>query len=130
MELVPWRPFGRELSPFRREVENLWSRFFSEVPFIRAFKEEWSPTVDVSEKKDIFLIKAELPGVDEKDVSVSISGDILTIKGEKKKVEEAKKKKIEVKVKKGKNRYRPSPGRTIFKSSLRKNGEKSGELKS
>ena len=99
MELVPWRPFERELSPFRREVENLWSRFFSEVPFIRAFKEEWSPTVDISEKKDIFLIKAELPGVDEKDVSVSISGDILTIKGEKKREEEAKKKKIEVKVK-------------------------------
>jgi HSP20 family protein len=90
MELVPWRPFERELSPFRRDIEDLWSRFFSEAPFIRAFKEEWSPTVDVSEKKDIFLIKAELPGVDEKDVSVSISGDILTIKGEKKKEEEEK----------------------------------------
>ena len=90
MELVPWRPFEREVSPFRRDIEDLWSRFFSEVPFIRAFKEEWSPTVDVSEKKDIFLIKAELPGVNEKDVSVSISGDILTIKGEKKKEEEEK----------------------------------------
>ena len=90
MELVPWRPFERELSPFRREMEDLWGRFFSEVPFTRAFKEEWSPTVDVSEKKDTFLIKAELPGIDEKDVSVSISGDILTIKGEKTKEEEEK----------------------------------------
>ena len=90
MELVPWRPFERELSPFRRDIENLWSRFFSEAPFIRAFKEEWSPTVDVSEAKDNFIIKAELPGIDEKDVSVTISGDVLTIKSEKKKGEEEK----------------------------------------
>ena len=36
------------------------------------------------------MIKAELPGIDEKDVSVTISGDVLTIKGEKKKEEEEK----------------------------------------
>ena len=40
--------------------------------------------------KDNFMIKAELPGMDEKDVNVAISGDVLTIKGEKKKEEEEK----------------------------------------
>jgi len=90
MELVPWRPFERELSSFRKEMDNLWGRFFGEAPLVRTFKEEWSPTVDISERKNDFLIKAELPGVDEKDIAVSISGDLLTIKGEKKKEEEEK----------------------------------------
>jgi len=48
------------------------------------------PAVDISETKDSFIIKSELPGMDEKDVNVSISGDILTIKGVKKKEEEEK----------------------------------------
>ena len=54
------------------------------------FTEEWLPSVDISETEDKLLIKAELPGLEVKDVSVSISGDILTIKGEKKKEEEDK----------------------------------------
>jgi len=90
MELVPWRPFERELSSFRKEMDNLWGRFFGEAPLARTFTEEWAPTVDISERKNDFLIKAELPGVDEKDIAVSISGDLLTIKGEKKKEEEEK----------------------------------------
>jgi HSP20 family protein len=90
MELVPWRPFGGELSSFRREMDSLWNRFFGETPLARTLAEEWWPTADISESKDNFIIKAELPGVDAKDVNVSISGDILTIKGEKKKEEEEK----------------------------------------
>jgi len=46
--------------------------------------------VDISETKDNFVVKAELPGLEAKDVNVSISGDILTIKGEKKAEEEEK----------------------------------------
>jgi len=46
--------------------------------------------VDISETNDNFVIKAELPGLESKDVNVSISGDILTIKGEKEKEEEEK----------------------------------------
>ena len=89
MELVPWRPFG-ELTPLRREMEDLWRRFFGETPFLRPFREEWLPAVDISETKDKVVLKAEMPGMDAKDVNVSISGDILTIKGEKKKEEEEK----------------------------------------
>lgn len=90
MELVPWRPFGGELSSLRREMDNLWNRFFGETPLARRVAEEWWPTVDMSETKDSFIVKAELPGLDAKDVEVSISGDVLTIKGEKKKEEEEK----------------------------------------
>ena len=89
MELVPWRPF-RELSTFRREMDRLWDRFFGEEPLGRRLAGEWSPSVDISETKNELLLKAELPGLDVKDIEVSISGDVLTIKGEKKKEEEEK----------------------------------------
>jgi len=89
MELVPWRPFG-ELGSVRKEMDRLWNRFPGETPFARAFTEEWMPSVDISETEDKFLIRAELPGLEAKDISVSISGEILTIKGEKKKETEEK----------------------------------------
>ena len=90
MQLVPWSPFGGELNSFRGEMDKLWDRFFSGRPLVSTFTEEWLPSVDISETEDKFLIKAELPGLEVKDVNVSISGDILTIRGEKKKEEEEK----------------------------------------
>ena len=89
MELMPWRPFG-EIGSLRKEMDNLWSRFFRETPSMGAFTEEWLPSVDMSETGKNFIVKAELPGLDAKDVKVSLSGDFLTIKGEKKKEEEEK----------------------------------------
>jgi len=89
MELVPWRPFGT-LSSSRKELDRLWDRFFRETPSMATFAEEWLPSVDISETKKNFIVKAELPGLDAKDVNVSLSRDLLTIKGEKKKEEEEK----------------------------------------
>ena len=89
MELTPWRPFGEPRS-IRREMDRLWNRVFGETPLARIFAEAWSPRVDLTETKDSFIVKAELPGLEAKDVNVSISGNVLTIKGEKKKEEEEK----------------------------------------
>jgi HSP20 family protein len=89
MELVPWRLF-REPTIRRKEMDDLWKRFFAEVDFPRPSGEEWLPAVDISETKDKLVIKAEMPGLDEKDVDVSISADVLTIKGEKKRETEEK----------------------------------------
>ena len=89
MELMPWKPFG-EPSSIRKEMDNLWNRFLGDTPFGRRFREEWSPSVDISETRDSFVVKAELPGLEAKDVNVSISGDLLTIKGEKKREDEEK----------------------------------------
>ncbi len=89
MELVPWRPF-RELSSFRGEMDKLWDRFFGERPFAKDLSEAWSPSVDISETEDTIFVKAELPGLEAKDVDVSLSGELLTIKGEKKKEKEEK----------------------------------------
>jgi HSP20 family protein len=90
MDIIPWRPIGRELDSLRQEMDRLWDRFVGETPLVRRITGEWWPTADVSETKDNFVIKAELPGMDASDVSVSISGNMLNIKGEKKKEEEEK----------------------------------------
>lgn len=89
MEIVPWKPFG-EMSSLRKEMDNVWDHFLGKTSFPESFSKEWMPSVDVSETEDQLLIKAELPGLEAKDVNVSISGDLLTIKGEKKQEEEKK----------------------------------------
>ncbi len=84
LDLVPWRPM-REL---RREIDRLFEDFLGERSL--APEMEWTPSVDISETKDAVIIKAELPGLDPKDIDISLRGDILTIKGEKKQEVEEK----------------------------------------
>lgn len=50
-----------------------------------------TPSVDVVEKDDMFELTADLPGVDEKNIEVKLSGDALTIKGEREEHKEEKK---------------------------------------
>ncbi|MGQ9645184.1 MAG: Hsp20/alpha crystallin family protein [Thermodesulfobacteriota bacterium] len=87
-ELTVWKPF-RELAPFgefermRKEMDRLWDSFFERGP--RTWETgEWSPSLDVAETKNDLIIKAEVPGVDPKDIDISLSDGVLTIKGEKK----------------------------------------------
>ena len=50
----------------------------------------FSPSIDVKENDKEFIIKAELPGVEEKDIDVTVTNDAVTIKGEKKEEKEDK----------------------------------------
>ncbi len=87
-ELTPWKPV-RELSTLRKEMDRLWEDFFGGQ---RAIAEEasWLPAVDVSESKDAITVKAEIPGMEPKDIDISLSGDVLVIKGEKRQEKEEK----------------------------------------
>ena len=87
MKLVPWQPFG-ELRTLSRKTEDSWSLSFDKAPFPRLVLGEWVPWVDISETKENVVVKAELPGLGAKDIKVSTSGNVLTIKGEKKCEEE------------------------------------------
>ncbi len=75
------------------EPERLFEDFFNNfwlAPF-SPFEMTWgefTPQVDVIEKEKEILVKAELPGMSEKDVQVSLAQDALTISGEKKTEEE------------------------------------------
>lgn len=84
--LAPWR--GMEA--LRQEMDRVFDRFFEprwdEFEAVGA----WAPKLDVSETKEAFVVKAEIPGVEQKDLSVQLQDQMLTIKGEKHKEKEEK----------------------------------------
>ncbi len=90
-ELIPWRRH-RDVDVFGNEMDNLLDRFFEGQP-TRFFGEDggWLPSVDLSETDKEFIVKAELPGMDAKDINVSLENDVLTIRGERKHEHEEKK---------------------------------------
>jgi HSP20 family protein len=97
--LVPWRnekaraPVRRDdfLDPFlafRREMDRMFEGFLDGFGRSeRSSLAKWAglaPTMDLAESDKEVVITAELPGLDEKDFEVTVSGDVLTLKGEKK----------------------------------------------
>jgi len=94
-ELTLWKPFG-EITPFRdfermrREMDRFWDSFF-DIGVTRPGAEgDWLPSLDVAETKNDIVVKAEIPGLDPKDLDISLSDGLLTIKGEKKQEKEEK----------------------------------------
>jgi HSP20 family protein len=78
--LTPWTGS----TSLRREIDRIFERFLDASPS-EAIEvgSEWTPTADVSETKDTVVVRAELPGVEQRDISVTIQDAFLTIKGEK-----------------------------------------------
>ena len=81
-----WNPFVS----LRGEIDRLFDDFMPSGFFdwprasnFPAVKFDANPKVDVSETKKEYAISAELPGIDEKDVDVTLADGVLTIKGEK-----------------------------------------------
>ena len=88
-ELTPWKPF--EFDRLRREMDRVWDSFFEGRPSRRTREEgEWLPSIDVSETKSDLVVKAELPGMEAKDIEISLNEGLLTIKGDKKQEREEK----------------------------------------
>jgi len=95
MALMRWNPWGEVLS-IQKDVNSLFNDFFSGRDRDTALAETgeaWCcPLVDVSEADEEFIVRAELPGLSEKDVKVSITENTLSIRGEKKHSKEEKEK--------------------------------------
>lgn len=96
-ERTPTRWGGMHpLLDLRHEIDDLFDGFLRGFPtggLPRAFGRNWrslTPEVDVSETDTALKITAELPGMDEGDVEVTLSDDVLTIKGEKREESEEK----------------------------------------
>lgn len=83
-------------SPQKQELANTnaWSLFdtFPVSGYFRNGLDAWSPDIDISEDKDNYYVKADLPGLKKEDVSVAIEDDVLTIRGERKQETEQKEK--------------------------------------
>jgi len=91
MRLVRWTPANTSYSPALRDS------FFSTDPFFRVFEDWFSATpasgfnVDIIENEDSYTLSAEVPGVDRKDLKVTVEDDTLIIEAEKRNSYEEKK---------------------------------------
>jgi HSP20 family protein len=73
-------------------MDRLFDRFFDTGPGWEPLEVggEWAPKLDLSETKEAFVVRAEVPGVEQKDIQVSLQNELLTIKGEKTQEKEEK----------------------------------------
>lgn len=90
MAIVRWEPF-RDIMTSQREFDRMFREAFSPM-----FNEgdlstrTWAPAVDIYENENDIVLKAELPGVDPKDVEVRVEDSTLYLKGERKFEKETK----------------------------------------
>jgi HSP20 family protein len=92
-DLVPWREregsslaARRDSDPLyslQREVDRLFNEFSTLTPWYSGDR-DFAPSVNVTERTQEIEVTAELPGMEEKDIDISIARGVLTIKGEKK----------------------------------------------
>ena len=83
-ELEPWRPF-REMVSLRDAMDRL---FEDSVITSKTTGATVMPKIDIKDKKDSIVVRAELPGIEEEDVDIEITDDIMTISGERKEEKE------------------------------------------
>jgi len=77
-----------ELSRSRNEFEGLFDQLFHSkgIPTINGVaKPDFVPHLDATEKENEYVLQLEVPGIDEKDIKISIEDDVLCITGEKNK---------------------------------------------
>jgi len=91
MDLIRWNPWN-ELVSLRERMNRVF-----DDSLLRSDRREdplamgtWSPAVDMFEKDDQVVIKAELPGLDKNDISLDLQNGVLTLKGERKYENEVK----------------------------------------
>ena len=102
MKLTPWKKqqleSARESGGLRRlrdEMDQLFDSFFGTMRLsdwsLPGSAGGWTPEIEVLEADKDFTVRAEIPGLDAKDIDVSISGNRLTVSGEKKESSEDRK---------------------------------------
>jgi HSP20 family protein len=96
--LTPWRPM-RELETIRQRMDDLFERMSERVfgpgqreRSVWGETEALAPAIESHVDKDTLIIKADLPGIDPKEVSISVTGNQLTIEGERKQEEKKEEK--------------------------------------
>ena len=77
--LTPYRKPGS----IKNEIDNLLHEFFGGPIHTGPMAREWIPPADITETEDRVVVQAELPGIEEKDIDLSVNGNLLTIRGEK-----------------------------------------------
>lgn len=79
MDLIRWNPLREALS-LRDQMNSIFGE--SLLRGEDSVSGLWNPAVDLYEEDDKLVVKAELPGIDKKDINVDLQNGILTLKGE------------------------------------------------
>ena len=89
--LTPWRPLS-ELTTLHDEIDDLFGSFFGGTERWPALTPEsgFVPSVETFVRDGVLTVRADLPGIEPKDVELSVEGDRLTMKGERKESGERK----------------------------------------
>ncbi|MBZ5708238.1 Hsp20/alpha crystallin family protein [Nannocystis pusilla] len=103
MSLLPWKrqqsqnvPVTTQMSPLQQDMQRVFDRFFGRLPMfgLEPFGNVGNvmgnvignlnyPAISVSDCGEDVLVRAEVPGLEPKDVEISVEGNILTLRGEK-----------------------------------------------
>jgi HSP20 family protein len=90
--LIPWRD-SHLLEEARMEFDDVFRRMFgASIESNGNGKKAWNPHIDVCENDKALVVKADIPGVDPKDIDITVDEGVLIIKGEKKGEREDKQK--------------------------------------
>lgn len=90
MELMPYRN-ERGVGTFQRQMNRLFDDFFGDGSWPGVWnRSEWAPAVDVSENEEEFVVDAEVPGIRRDDLEISVTGNVLTLRGEKREEKDEK----------------------------------------
>jgi HSP20 family protein len=92
MSVSRWDPF-RDLTSIQEEINQMFDRVFGRRETGQRREgglttTAWAPSVDISERKDAFVVTAEVPGIKPEDIEVTLEDGLLTIKGERRMEEE------------------------------------------
>ncbi|MCP9488617.1 MAG: Hsp20/alpha crystallin family protein [Solirubrobacteraceae bacterium MAG38_C4-C5] len=83
MALIRWEP-AREIASLQGDMNRLFNTFV-EAPGNESTRgRHWVPAMDLVEESEHYVLRADLPGLDEGDVKVEVEGDTLTLSGERK----------------------------------------------
>jgi HSP20 family protein len=95
MAIVRFRPFSQSMDdPFREvtdmqgQMNRLFDNLLGRPSPMAGIERMWAPAVDMYETRDELVITAELPGLNQKDIHLSITGDMLTIRGERQRAQD------------------------------------------
>ncbi|HSA87067.1 MAG TPA: Hsp20/alpha crystallin family protein [Nitrospira sp.] len=91
MALIKWEP-SEGLSTLRRDMNRLLDDFFGNGPFHFEREGALAPNIEVSDTKEAVIVKAQVPGVSQDNLQVSVTDDTLTLKGEMKEEEKKEEK--------------------------------------
>ncbi|MEZ4862318.1 MAG: Hsp20/alpha crystallin family protein [Caldilineaceae bacterium] len=90
--LTRWEPF-REMANLSRMMDRFFDEPFTEMPTLWRRGDGYSLALDVAEQDDQYVVKASVPGIKPEDIEITLTDNVLTIKGEtkdEKEIEEEK----------------------------------------